>query len=124
MCVLNSKVKHTKKIFRIPAPTEGKRIEKKRGRPGFPWSSHLLIFFSFLQTIVTGITHHRYKNEFITCGERVLLWDAANKAPKFSYDWSTSGDKNDASVVCVKFSPVETDLFGEYSHCYPMPIFP
>lgn len=66
------------------------------------------------QTIVTGISHHRYKNEFITCGDRVLLWDASNKAPKFSYDWSTSGDKNDASVVSIKFNPVETDLFGEY----------
>lgn len=63
-------------------------------------------------TIVTGISHHRYKNEFITCGDRVLLWDASNKAPKFSYDWSTSGDKNDASVVSIKFNPVETNLFA------------
>ncbi|MPC09747.1 DDB1- and CUL4-associated factor 13 [Portunus trituberculatus] len=64
------------------------------------------------KTIVTGITHHRYRNEFITCGERVLLWDASNKAPKFSYDWSTSGDRNDASVASIKFNPVETDLFA------------
>lgn len=68
----------------------------------------------FFQSIVTGITHHRYKNEFITCGERVLLWDANTKAPKFSYDWSTSSDNNDASVVSVQFNPVETDLFGKY----------
>uniref|UniRef100_A0A0P4W640 Sof1-like protein domain-containing protein n=1 Tax=Scylla olivacea TaxID=85551 RepID=A0A0P4W640_SCYOL len=63
-------------------------------------------------TIVTGISHHRHRNEFITCGERVLLWDASNKAPKFSYDWSTSGDRNDASVASIKFNPVETDLFA------------
>lgn len=63
-------------------------------------------------SIITGITHHRYKNEFVTCGERVLLWDANTKAPKFSYNWSTSGDRNDASVVSIKFNPVETDLFA------------
>lgn len=63
-------------------------------------------------SIVTGITHHRHKNEFITCGERVLLWDSSTKSPRFSYDWNTSGDGNDASVACVKFNPVETDLFA------------
>lgn len=67
-------------------------------------------------TIVTGITHHRFRNEFITCGERVLLWDASTKAPKFSYDWNTSGDCNEASVVCVKFNPVESDLFASSDH--------
>ncbi|XP_042228262.1 DDB1- and CUL4-associated factor 13-like [Homarus americanus] len=67
-------------------------------------------------SIITGITHHRHKNEFITCGERVLLWDSSTKAPKFSYDWSTSGDRNDASVVSVKFNPVETDLFASSDH--------
>lgn len=67
-------------------------------------------------SIVTGITHHRYRNEFITCGERVLLWDANTKSPKSSYDWSTTSDRNDASVVSVKFNPVETDLFASSDH--------
>lgn len=68
------------------------------------------------ETMVTGITHHRHRNEFITCGERILLWDASTKAPKFSYDWSTTGDKNEASVVAVKFNPVETDVFASSDH--------
>ncbi|KAK7020296.1 DDB1- and CUL4-associated factor 13 [Halocaridina rubra] len=67
-------------------------------------------------TIITGISHHRYKDEFITCGERVLLWDANTKSPKFSYDWSTSGDRNEASAVCVKFNHVESNLFASSDH--------
>ncbi|KAG7165530.1 DDB1- and CUL4-associated factor 13-like, partial [Homarus americanus] len=78
--------------------------------------SYLAAFESAISSIITGITHHRHKNEFITCGERVLLWDSSTKAPKFSYDWSTSGDRNDASVVSVKFNPVETDLFASSDH--------
>ncbi|CAL4137791.1 unnamed protein product, partial [Meganyctiphanes norvegica] len=68
--------------------------------------------YCLVSTIVTGISHHRHKNEFITCGERVLLWDSSTKSPRFSYDWNTSGDGNEASVACVKFNPVETNLFA------------
>ena len=76
---------------------------------------HAEVTMSFSsQTMVTGITHHRYRNEFITCGERVLLWDANVKAPKFSYDWGTTADRNEATFVSVRFNPVESDLFGEW----------
>nr|XP_027231987.1 DDB1- and CUL4-associated factor 13-like [Penaeus vannamei] len=64
------------------------------------------------ETVITGISHHRYNNEFITCGERVFLWDATMKAPKFSYDWNTGAHGSNASVVCVKFNDIETSLFA------------
>ena len=44
----------------------------------------------------------------------MLLWDATSKSPKASYDWSTGSDGNEASIVCAKFNPVETELFGLY----------
>ncbi|XP_076069329.1 DDB1- and CUL4-associated factor 13-like [Oratosquilla oratoria] len=68
-------------------------------------------------TIVTGITHHRTKNEFITCGEKVLLWDATAKSPKYAFDWgNTIAQGSGASVVAVKFNPVETELFASSDH--------
>lgn len=83
------------------------------------WWLHFLF-----QTVITGISHHRYNNEFITCGERVFLWDATMKAPKFSYDWNTGAHGSNASVVCVKFNDIETSLFGKkngmnthYTYC-------
>ena len=44
----------------------------------------------------------------------MLLWDASTKSPKSSFDWNTNSDINDASIVCAKFNPVETELFGEF----------
>ncbi|KAK4325021.1 hypothetical protein Pmani_004378 [Petrolisthes manimaculis] len=67
-------------------------------------------------TMVTGLTHHRYRQEFVTCGQRMLLWDVGTKAPKTSYDWTTTGDRSDATTTCVKFSPVQADVFASGDH--------
>lgn len=62
-----------------------------------------------INTIIgKGVTmhmdHHYKKSLFMTCGERVELWEETRPEPLKSYMWGVD------SVHCVKFNPVETDV--------------
>jgi len=47
-----------------------------------------------------GISHHRNKSDFATCGDVVTLWDAELRNPLNEYQWGVD------SVHCVKFNQV------------------
>merc|ERR1712115_747387 len=64
------------------------------------------------EQMICGMTHHRYNNEFVTCGARVLLWDASMKSPKASYDWNPSQHANSSTITCVSFNEVEHNMFA------------
>lgn len=64
-------------------------------------------------TVVSGVSHHRTNSEFLTCGERVLLWDSSKKVPIRSFDWNEAGSSTaNCSAVAIKFNMVETNLFA------------
>ncbi|KAA0185699.1 hypothetical protein HAZT_HAZT002740 [Hyalella azteca] len=68
-------------------------------------------------TVISGLSHHRYQNEFLTCGERVLLWDSEKKVPVRSFDWSdTGGGEASSSAIAVKFNMIDTNVFASCDH--------
>ncbi|RXG60480.1 DDB1- and CUL4-associated factor 13 [Armadillidium vulgare] len=76
----------------------------------------IICVLSDCKTLITGISHHRERNEFITCGERILLWDASAKAPKSSFDWGTTSRRHEATAVNICFNAVEKNLFATSDH--------
>uniref|UniRef100_A0A2P2I265 DDB1-and CUL4-associated factor 13-like n=1 Tax=Hirondellea gigas TaxID=1518452 RepID=A0A2P2I265_9CRUS len=64
-------------------------------------------------TVISGLSHHRYNQEFLTCGERVLLWDSSKKVPIRSFDWNSQGSgQSNCSAVAIKFNMIEDKLFA------------
>jgi len=64
-------------------------------------------------TIMTGITHHHSLPQFITAGQKVLLWHAEKNVAIRSFDWNdTRKGLSQCSAVCVKFNKIDTNLFA------------
>lgn len=54
-----------------------------------------------MQTVFTGLDHHRKDGVFATCGQQVDIWDEQRSSPIRSFTWGVD------SFSCVRFSPVE-----------------
>jgi WD repeat and SOF domain-containing protein 1 len=62
----------------------------------------------FLQTILTGITHHRSDPFFATCGEVCQLWEESRNEPIRTFKWGVD------SLHDVKYNYVQTNLLGKF----------
>ena len=59
------------------------------------------------KNMLTGISHHRNHNSFVTCGEgSVLLWDSGRSHPVKQFEWGVD------SVHNVKFNQIETNILA------------
>ena len=59
------------------------------------------------KNMLTGISHHRNHNSFVTCGEgSVLLWDSGRSHPVKQFEWGVD------SVHTVKFNQIETNILA------------
>ncbi|XP_033326427.2 DDB1- and CUL4-associated factor 13 [Megalopta genalis] len=58
------------------------------------------------RTIITGISHHRYKPIFATCGEVCQLWEETRNEPIRTFRWGVDG-LND-----IKYNPVQSNLLA------------
>jgi len=58
------------------------------------------------KTMLTGITHHKDKSLFATCGERVDIWDESRAEPLKTFKWGVD------SVSSIKFNPIDTNILG------------
>lgn len=56
--------------------------------------------------IVTGITHHRQKSIFATCGEVCQIWEESRSEPVGTFKWGVD------SLHDVEFNKVETNLLA------------
>ncbi len=52
------------------------------------------------------VTHHWNKNQFVTCGEGVSLWDHHRSSPVKTFNWGVD------TVSKIRFNPVETELLA------------
>lgn len=50
------------------------------------------------------VNHHWKKNQFVTCGDGVCLWDHHRTNPVRSFNWGVD------TVTKIRFNPVETEL--------------
>ncbi|KAK0091426.1 hypothetical protein PV326_003254, partial [Microctonus aethiopoides] len=58
------------------------------------------------RNVITGITHHRNKPQFATCGEVCQLWEETRNEPIKTFKWGVD------SLHDVKFNPVQTNLLA------------
>lgn len=58
------------------------------------------------KTVVTGISHHRSKKEFATCGEVCQLWEETRSEPIRTFQWGVD------SLHDVAFNLVETNILS------------
>ncbi|XP_035211771.1 DDB1- and CUL4-associated factor 13-like isoform X2 [Stegodyphus dumicola] len=58
------------------------------------------------KTVLTGISHHRKKPLYATCGEKVQIWEGTRSEPLRSLSWGVD------TVKSIKFNPVETNILG------------
>ncbi|CAM1328885.1 DCAF13 (predicted), partial [Pycnogonum litorale] len=56
--------------------------------------------------MLTGIDHHYKNQQFVTCGEKVELWDEHRSEPLKAYSWGVD------TLNCIRFNPVEVDVLG------------
>ncbi|XP_008546536.1 DDB1- and CUL4-associated factor 13 [Microplitis demolitor] len=63
----------------------------------------------FSRKIITGITHHRNKPLYATCGEVCQLWEETRNEPVKSFQWGVDG------LLDVKFNLVQTNLLAACS---------
>lgn len=54
-----------------------------------------------MQTVFTGLDHHRQQGLFATCGQQVDIWDEQRSSPIRSFTWGVD------SFSSVHFNPVE-----------------
>lgn len=54
-----------------------------------------------MQTVFTGLDHHRQDGLFATCGQQVDIWDEQRSSPIRSFTWGVD------SFSSVNFNPVE-----------------
>ncbi|KAG1671946.1 DDB1- and CUL4-associated factor 13 [Nymphon striatum] len=59
--------------------------------------------------MITGIDYSWKQPHYITCGEKVQLWDENRSEPLRTYSWGVD------SHNCIRFNPVETDLVASCS---------
>ncbi|PRD28853.1 UNVERIFIED_CONTAM: DDB1- and CUL4-associated factor 13 [Trichonephila clavipes] len=58
------------------------------------------------KTVLTGISHHRKRSIFATCGERVDIWEGTRSEPLRSLKWGVD------TVKSIKFNPIEENILG------------
>lgn len=58
------------------------------------------------KSVMMGISHHLREPLFVTCGEKVDLWEETRSEPLRSFTWGVD------SLHSVKFNPVETNIIG------------
>ncbi|KAK5649528.1 hypothetical protein RI129_000557 [Pyrocoelia pectoralis] len=58
------------------------------------------------KTVVTGISHHRSKPVFATCGEICQIWEESRSEPIHTYKWGVD------SLHDISFNPIETNLLA------------
>ncbi|GFS84587.1 DDB1- and CUL4-associated factor 13 [Nephila pilipes] len=56
--------------------------------------------------VLTGISHHRKKSIFATCGEKVNIWEGTRSEPLRSLTWGVD------TVKSIKFNPIEVNILG------------
>ena len=56
--------------------------------------------------ILSGIDHHQKESLFVTCGDKVEVWDESRSEPVASFSWNVD------SVSHIKFNPVETNVIA------------
>lgn len=54
-----------------------------------------------MQTVFTGLDHHRQEGLFATCGQQVDIWDEQRSSPIRSFTWGVD------SFSSIHFNPVE-----------------
>lgn len=55
--------------------------------------------------LILGMDHHYYKPYFVTCGDKVQLWEENRKEALMQWSWGAD------TVSYIKYNPVEADLF-------------
>ncbi|KZC13401.1 PREDICTED: DDB1- and CUL4-associated factor 13 [Dufourea novaeangliae] len=58
------------------------------------------------KTIITGISHHRRKPIFATCGEVCHLWEETRNEPIRTFKWGVD------SLYDIKYNPVQSNLLA------------
>ncbi|XP_015606166.1 DDB1- and CUL4-associated factor 13 [Cephus cinctus] len=58
------------------------------------------------KTIITGISHHRKRHLFATCGEVCQLWEETRNEPIRTFKWGVD------SLHDVKYNPVQSNLLA------------
>ncbi|XP_025161394.1 DDB1- and CUL4-associated factor 13 [Harpegnathos saltator] len=58
------------------------------------------------KTVLTGISHHRDKPIFATCGEKCHIWEQTRNEPVRTFEWGVD------SLYDVKFNPVQSNLLA------------
>ncbi|XP_076297533.1 DDB1- and CUL4-associated factor 13 [Lasioglossum baleicum] len=58
------------------------------------------------KTMISGISHHRYRPIFATCGEACHLWEETRNEPIKTFRWGVD------SLYDVKYNPVQSNLLA------------
>uniref|UniRef100_T1JP66 DDB1- and CUL4-associated factor 13 n=1 Tax=Strigamia maritima TaxID=126957 RepID=T1JP66_STRMM len=58
------------------------------------------------KTMLTGMSHHWQKPMFVTCGEKIDLWEESRSVPLRSISWGVD------THCSVRFNPIETNLLA------------
>ena len=58
------------------------------------------------KSVLMGVDHHQKEAVFVTCGDKVEVWDEARSEPIASFSWGVD------SVSHVRFNPVETNVIA------------
>jgi len=56
--------------------------------------------------LISAIDFRFDTSHFVTCGEKVQVWNTERTSPMQMFDWGSD------TVNCVKFNPVETQLIA------------
>lgn len=87
----------TVKLWRVPfAPFDGGPVQDD--------ASPVMEFSG--QHAFLGVDHHWQRQQFVTAGAAVDLWDHARSEPVASFSWGAD------SVTSARFNPAEPDLFA------------
>lgn len=76
-----------------------------------------------MQTVFTGLDHHREEGLFATCGQQVDIWDEQRSSPIRSFTWGVD------SFSSVHFNPVEVRQsirlcrIGDGENTFKSPLF-
>lgn len=87
----------TVKLWKVPfAPFDGGPVQE---------DSHPILEFSGANAFL-GVDHHWQRQQFVTAGAAVHLWDHARAEPVAEFTWGSD------TVTSARFNPAEPDLFA------------
>ncbi|CAL1279068.1 unnamed protein product [Larinioides sclopetarius] len=58
------------------------------------------------KSVLHGISHHRKKSMYATCGETVDIWEETRSEPLRSLSWGVD------TIKSIKFNPIEVNVLG------------